>query len=162
FQFREVPRDSLQHDYLLDVYIQLSRLEKHERRFEAEITHNGGNLGVAGNVSYLNKNLFGSAETFEVKISGGLEALRNFADSTQTKRLLFFNTYDIGPEISLGFKKFLLPGFIERSTSRYFAPKTFLTVGANYQERPDYTRIISKFSFGYRWRVSARQQFQYY
>ncbi|MEO8085788.1 MAG: BamA/TamA family outer membrane protein, partial [Bacteroidota bacterium] len=162
FKFVEVPRDSMQRDYLLDVQIQLTPLEKHEYKLEAELTHNGGNLGVAGSVTYQNKNLFRGAELLQLKVSGGLESLRNFSDTNVSKKLFFFNTYDFGPELSLGFKKFLIPGFIERSTSRYFNPKTFLTVGTNYQERPDYKRIISKFSFGYQWRPSVRQYFQFY
>src|SRR6185295_4224908 len=91
FDFKEVPRDSAHQDYMLDVYIQLSPLEKYEYKVESELTHNGGNLGVAGSIAFQNKNVWRGAETLELKISGGLESLRNFADSTQTKRLLFFN-----------------------------------------------------------------------
>ncbi len=162
FRFVEVPRDGSQHEYLLDVYIQLSPSAKQEYKYESELTHNGGNLGVAGSVTYQNKNLFKGAESLELKLSGGLESLRNFSDPNISKKLLFFNTYDFGPELSLGFKKFLLPGFIERNTSRYFNPRTYLTVGTNYQNRPDYKRIISKFSIGYSWKPSIRQRFQYY
>jgi outer membrane protein assembly factor BamA len=162
FHFEEVPRDSAQREYLLDVFLQLTPLAKHEYKLESEFTHNGGNLGMAGSVTYQNKNLFRGAESLELKLSGGLESLRNFADTNVSKRLFFFNTYDFGPELSLGFKKFLIPGFIERNTSRYFNPKTILTVGTNYQERPDFKRIISKFSFGYQWRPSVRQRLQYY
>ena len=160
FKFNEVPRDSAQREYLLDVQIQLTPLPKQEYKLASELTHNGGNLGVAGSITYQNKNLFKGAESLEMKLSGGLESLRNFADTNVTKKLFFFNTYDFGPEISLGFKKFLLPGFIEKTTSRYFNPRTYLTVGTNYQERPDFKRILSKFSFGYQWRPSVRQHLQ--
>ena len=162
FRFVEVPRDSAHPDYLLDVHLQLTPLEKQEYKLESELTHNGGNLGVAGSITYANKNLLRGAESLELKLSGGLESLRNFADSNVTKRLLFFNTYDFGPEVSLGLRRFLIPGFIERNTSRYFNPKTLLTVGTNYQERPDFKRIITKFSFGYQWQPSIRQRLQYY
>jgi outer membrane protein assembly factor BamA len=162
FRFVEVPRDSLNQDYLLDVHIQLTPLQRQEYKLESELTHNGGNLGVAGSITYANKNLVRGAESLELKLSGGLESLRNFADTNVTKRLLFFNTYDFGPEVSLGFKKFLIPGFIERNTSRYFNPKTLLTVGSNYQERPDFKRVITKFSFGYQWQPSIKQRLQYF
>ncbi len=162
FRFIEVPRDSFQLEYMLDVHIQLTPHEKQEYKIAGELTHNGGNLGVAGSLTYQNKNLFKGAESLEMKLSGGLESLRNFADSNVTKKLFFFNTFDFGPEISLGFKRFLLPGFIERSTSRFFNPRTYLTIGINYQERPDFKRILSKFSFGYKWRPSIRQHLQFY
>ena len=162
FRFVEVPRDSLHPDYLLDVHVQLTPLQRQEYKLESELTHNGGNLGVAGSITYQNKNLLRGAESLELKLAGGLESLRNFADSNVSKKLLFFNTFDFGPEVSVGFKKFLIPGFIERNTSRYFNPKTLMTVGTNYQERPDFKRIITKFSFGYQWQPSIRQRLQYY
>ncbi len=162
FRFQEVPRDSNQHEYLLNVFIQLSPIAKQEYKIESELTHNGGNLGIAGNLTYQSKNLFRGAESLELKLTGGLEALRNLNDNTVTKSLFFFNTYDFGPDLSLGLKKFLIPGFLERRTSRYFNPKTYITIGTNYQDRPDYKRIIWKFSFGYQWRPSVRQRLQYY
>jgi outer membrane protein assembly factor BamA len=147
FRFAEVPRDENQKKFLLDANIQLSPLDKEEFKIESEATNNGGNLGLAGSVNYQNRNLFKGAETIELKIAGGLEALRNFADSVETKRLLFFNTYYIGPELSIGVKRFLIPGFIRKEDSAYFSPNTFYTAGFNYQNRPDYKRSIAKMSY---------------
>ncbi len=156
--FREVPDDSSGRRQL-DVIIQLTPLDKQDFTLETEATHTGGNLGIAGSFGYRNKNVFRGAEVFEFRIKGALEALPNFSDSLETKRLLFFNTYEIGPEVSLSFKKFLLPGFITRSTSRYFNPRSTLTTGFNYQDRPDFRRSILNLSFGYQWRGSTTQRF---
>ena len=156
-----MPRDSTQKNYLLDIYIQLSPLEKYGYRAELVGTNNGGNLGAAGSISFLNKNLARSAGTLEFKLAGGLEKLPNFADNS-TRYVYLFNTYNIGPEVTLGFKRFLLPGFIEKKTSRFFNPKTVFTTGFDYQTRPDYTRLITKFSFGYQWHISNTQRLAFY
>ncbi len=162
FSFTEVPRDSFQTQYLLDLQIQLTPMEKQDYTLELEATNTGGNLGVAGSYSYRNKNTFQGAEVLEFKLKGGLEAIPNFNNATETKRLLFFNTYEIGPEVSLSFKKFLLPTFLERKTSRYSNPRTNITSGYNFQERPDYTRAITNFSLNYNFTPTKRQKFIIY
>jgi len=160
FQYKEVPRDSLQTNYLLDVYIRLSPLEKYGYRTELEGTNSGGNLGVAGSVAFLNKNLFRSANTFELRLSGGLEKLPNFADNPQ-KYLVLFNSYNVGPEMTFGFKKLLFFRFLEKKFTRINA-KTVLAAGINYQTRPDYTRLITRFSFGYQFPLSRKVYLSFY
>src|SRR5207237_402542 len=115
---------------------------RREYKAESVLTHNGGNLGIAESFSLLNRNLLKGAETYELKISGGLESLRNFADSLQSKKLFFFNTFDIGPELNIGVKRFLFPFLTRKLDTAYYSPNTFFTAGFNYQERPDYIRSI--------------------
>ncbi len=157
-QFNEVPRDSIQEEYLLDVHILLTPLDMQDFTTEAEATNTGGNLGIAGSFGWRNKNVFRGAEVLEMKVKGALEALPNLSDSVEEKKILLFNTYEIGPEVSLTFKKFLLPGFITRNTSRYFNPRSILTAGFNFQDRPDYRRSILNASFGYNWQISRSQR----
>ena len=157
--FKEVPRDSEQEKYLLDLYIQMTPTNRQDFTVESEVTNTGGNIGIAGSFGYRNKNFFKGAEVLELKIKGGLEAIPNFNDSVDKKKLFFFNTFEFGPELSLGFKKLLLPGFIEKGTSRYANPKTSINLGFNYQERPDYTRSITNFSLNYSISPTKRQRF---
>ncbi|REK06972.1 MAG: hypothetical protein DWQ44_08580 [Bacteroidetes bacterium] len=160
--FTEVPRDSVQTAYLLDVSIQLTPMEKQDFTTEAEATNTGGNFGIAGSFGYRNKNVFSGAEVFELKFKGALEVLPNFGDSLRDNKVLFFNTYELGPDASLSFKKFLLPGFISKNTSRYFNPRSVLNAGFNFQERPDYKRSILNASFGYNWQLSRSQRWLVY
>jgi outer membrane translocation and assembly module TamA len=157
-QFNEVPRDSIQDEYLLNVHILLTPMDMQDFTTEAEATNTGGNLGIAGSFGWRNKNVFSGAEVLEMKVKGALEALPNLSDSVEEKKILLFNTYEIGPEVSLTFKKFLLPGFITRNTSRYFNPRSILTAGFNFQDRPDYRRSILNASFGYNWQLSRSQR----
>ncbi len=157
-QFNEVARDEEQEEYLLDVIILLTPMDQQDFTTEAEITNSGSNLGIAGSFGYRNKNSFRGAEVFEMKIKGALEALPNLSDSVDDKKFLLFNTYEVGPEVSLTFKKFLLPNFIVKNTSRYYNPRTVLSAGFNFQIRPDYRRSLLNVSFGYHWQASRTQR----
>ena len=158
--FSEVPRDSGSTAYQLNVLIQLSLLPKHDYTIETEATHTGGNLGGAVNFGYRNKSMFKGAEAFEFKMKFAAEALRNFNDSTAIKKLFFFNSFEIGPEINFTIKRFL---FIpENRVLRRINPRTNISAGFNYQERPDYTRRITNFSFAYVWRQSQKWSFALY
>ena len=157
--FKEVPRDSAQQEYLLDLNIQLTPTDQQDFTLEQETTNTGGNIGIAGSFGYRNKNTFKGAEVFQFKIKGGLEAIPNFNDSVEQKKFFFFNTYEIGPEISLDLRKLLLPPSIERHTSRYNNAKTSFNIGYNYQERPDYRRSVTNFSLNYSFSPTKNQRF---
>ncbi|MFM2135650.1 MAG: hypothetical protein RL021_1050, partial [Bacteroidota bacterium] len=160
--FREVPRDSVQKSHLLDGYLQLSAMARQDFTIEADATNTGGNLGLAGSFGYRNKNLFRGAEVLEFKVKGGIQSLPNFSDSTIQKKVFFFNTYELGPELSLQFKNFLLPEFIYSSEkSRRMIPRTVLTAGYNLQDRPDYRRSILKLGMTYTWRTTPTKSFAF-
>ena len=106
------------------INIQFSEVPREFETFEAEATNTGGNLGLAGSVGYRNKNLFRNAEVLEIKVKGAVEALPNFNQPTENKKIFAFNTFELGPQVNLTFKKFLLPKFITKGTSRYFNPRT--------------------------------------
>ena len=155
---KEVLRDENQQDYLLDLNILLTPMDQQDFTLESEATNTGGNIGIAGSFGYRNKNTFKGAEVFQFKIKGGLEAIPNFNDSVEQKKFFFFNSFEIGPQISLDLKKLLLPAFIERHTSRYSNPKTSFTTGFNYQERPDYTRSVTNLSINWSWSPTKNQR----
>ncbi len=160
--FVEVPREGNQDQYLLDLQIQLTPMEKMDFTIESEVTNTGSNIGLAGSVGYRNKNTFRGAEVLEAKIKGGLEAIPNTKTDVESNPFYVFNTYDIGPEVSMSFKKFLLPGFLERKTSRYSNPRTVVSLGYNHQNSPDYIRSITNFNFGYNWSPTSKQRFGFY
>lgn len=161
-QFSEVPLVNETDSHKLDVNIQLTPMDQRDITLEAEATNTGGNLGLAGSIGYRNKNLFRNAEILDVKIKGALEALPNFNNPEASTKFFVFNTYEFGPQANLTFKKFLLPKFITKGTSRYFNPRTNVNIGWNYQDRPDYIRSILNFSMGYLWRGSKTQRFYVY
>ena len=136
----------------LNGYLQLTPLSRQSYKLEAEGTNSSGNLGIAGNVIYQNRNLFGGAQIFDIKIRGAIERqsaiMRENQD--QIQEYIPFNTVEIGGESKLSFPTFLMPFSSERFIKKH-NPKTNLTLAYNFQQRPDYTRTISNITFGYSW-----------
>jgi outer membrane protein assembly factor BamA len=131
-------------DRMLDCRIELTR--KKVQAYQAEIagTNSAGDLGVRGNISYQNLNLFRGAEIFNIKFTGAIEALKNRTNKQYT------SMKEIGAETNIIFPKFFAPlrlsGFVKR-----YSPKTAISASFNYQSRPDYTRSIANSSFSYKW-----------
>ena len=143
---------------LLDCRINLARSKVQSYTLEAEGTNSGGDLGLGGNLLYANKNIFRGAELFQFKLKGALEVQRQSNSSTVTNdKFLFFNTIETGAEISLSIPKFLIPISLE-SFPKNFKPKTTISTGINYQQRPKYRRYITNLSFGYNWSQNDKIQ----
>lgn len=142
-QFAEVP--AVNDSNLLDCYIRLAPLNKQATSFDIEGTNTSGNFGVAGNLTYQHRNLFRGAEVFQMSFRGGVERLQNQNSGGK------FNTTELGVETSLMIPQLLGPGSFIHQFER-FLPKTVVTLGYNYQRRPEYTRTISNVKFGYDWK----------
>lgn len=138
----------------LECRIKLQRAPLHQYSIEAEGTNSGGDLGLGGNVTYRNRNIFRGGETFQLKLRGALEAQRS-AETNQEdqKTFLFFNTYEYGIEALIHFPRFLIPVKMERFP-KYFRPSTTVSTGMNFRQRPTYSRYILNFTFGYNWKES--------
>lgn len=141
-QFAEVP--AVGDSNLLDCNVRLAPLNKQATSFDIEGTNTSGNYGLAGNLMYQHRNMFRGAEVFQMSFRGGIERL-------QHKDYNYFNTTELGVETSLIIPQLLGPGNFIRQFER-FLPKTVITLGYNYQRRPEYTRTISNVKFGYDWK----------
>lgn len=132
----------------LDCYIDLSPSDRQSFSVEAQGTNTDGNLGVALGTTFQNKNFFGGAEIFEVRLTGGAEVQVIQGDSAQiSKGTLPFNTLELGGQISLTTPKFIAPFKV----SKYARPRSRFLLSLNYQNRPDYARTVSTGIFGYEW-----------
>jgi len=141
---------------LLDCKIQLTRTPIQSFSIETEATNSSGNLGVAFNTVYQNKNVFRGAEIFNFKIRGAMEIQKIPGEKnsqTNIQQILPFNTIETGAEAGFVIPKFMIPVKQERFPKR-FNPKTIINTGINYQKRPDYTRYILNVSYGFEWKES--------
>jgi outer membrane protein assembly factor BamA len=159
-RFSDSRQDSLGFN-ILDANIDLSRIQKQTITTEIEGTNSSGKLGVSANLTYRNRNTFKGAEMFALRLRGAIEAQTLISSELDDENIidaLPFNTIETGFETEL-----LLPRFLMPFTDRYFternAPKTLLTAGGLFQQRPDYTRYIGNLSITYDWRASAREHF---
>ncbi len=142
----------------LNCYINLSPRKSKSFTTEAEGTNSGGNYGISGNVAFQNANIFKGAETFNVRLKGGLEAQQvlNAASNKNISNGLPFNTIEVSPEISFDIPRFLLPVSADLFSTRT-RPNTTINASFNYQQRPDYTRRISKIFLAYSWNETDRK-----
>jgi outer membrane protein assembly factor BamA len=143
---------------LLDCRINLSRSKTQSYTLEAEGTNSGGDLGLGGNLVYANKNVFGGAELLQVKLKGAMEVQKqNNTNTLSNDKFLFFNTIETGLEVSVSIPKFLIPISLE-SFPKDFKPKTTISTGINYQQRPKYRRYITNISYGFDWSQNDKIQ----
>lgn len=148
----EVPTDSDTGRLNLNIY--LSRLPIQAIALEQQVTNKGNNPGISVGVVYENRNTFRGAEILNFRLNGAVEFDAATKEERALSNLPFFNTVEAGTELSLRIPKFLIPVRQERF-SKNFRPKTNLGVGFNYQQRPYFTRYVSKASFGYEWNEST-------
>jgi len=147
-QFGEVAADTAAR--LLNCYIQLTPVAKQSIGTDAQGTNTAGNLGISGNISYYNKNIFRGAELFELRLKGGLESqiLAKGIPDKKIPGLPLFNTIEYGPEANLYLPKLLWPFNVSPFTGLYNL-KTVLHTSYNFQQNPYFTRAVEKATYGY-------------
>lgn len=130
---------------LLDAYILLTRGKGQSVAFELEGTNSEGDLGVAAAVTYSHRNVGKGSETLTAKVRGAYESISGKLDGFIHDRYMEYSA-----DVSLMFPKFKAPLLKERFKRKVMATTEF-NMSFNYQERPEYTRIIATAGWGYRW-----------
>ena len=129
----------------LDCYIQLVPQTLQSFQVELVGTNTTGSVGAEGTFNYQHKNLFHGAEVFDIKLRGLVE--------TAQQRINLDNTLELGGSMGLKTPKYIGP-FTSRVNVEKYAPNTQLTASYSYQQRPEYTRMITGLQYGYVWRSS--------
>lgn len=145
---------------MLDCRINLSPSKKQSFLAEATGTNKAGNLGIAVNTSYKNKNVFRGGESFKFSVHGGIEAQQAVTNQNESDIPIpggTFNTIEFGPEISLHIPKFLLP-FDLIKFSKTSSPKTVFMTKYNYQQRTDFTRAITEANWSYEFVIPGKEE----
>lgn len=138
---------------LMDSHIRLAPLNKQAFSFDVEGTNTSGNMGVAGNINYRHRNMFRGAEVLQMNVKGAMERQQRVVNEVTE----YFNTRELGTELSLTFPKILGPSLFVTAFKDYL-PRTVFSTGYNFQRRPEYTRTISNFRFGYEWMTSPNRR----
>lgn len=135
------PADSLQK---LDCQILLSPMVRQSYDLALEGTYSSGNIGVAGNLIYKNRNLIRGAESFEMKFKGAVEYLANAVSD-------FNRMVEFGVDSRLEVPRSWIP-FASGENSKFGKPHASVNLSFNYQARPDFTRTIANAAYGYNWK----------
>lgn len=148
---RFVNAGSLGSEGLLDAYILLTPTNSQSVSIELEGTNSEGDLGVALGVTYSHSNIGKGSETFTAKVRGAYESLSGNLEGLINDRYL-----EGSLDLRLMFPKFKAP-FLKESFKRRVNATTDFNLTINYQERPEYTRIISTVGWNYRFTEPQRR-----
>ncbi len=132
----------------LDAVVSISRNTKMAVSLELEGTNSEGDFGFGVGATYQNRDLTRRSELLTMKLRAAYESLSGNLDGFINKR---FTEY--AAETGITFPKFELP-FASRAFKKRIQAGTEFNVSFNYQERPEYTRVI--FGAGWRWKWNNR------
>jgi len=130
--------------FVTNVYT--SPLRKFQVTQELGVNVSQGFPGPFYNLSFINRNIFKGLETFSLNTFIGSEGL---APLTQQSGI--YRSFQYGVNMSISFPRFLTPFRSRKLNLNTFNPKSAVTVGYSYTNRPEYTRENFNGSFSYTW-----------
>lgn len=136
----------------LDAYVLLSRDKSQSFSVSLEGTNSEGDLGFGLGLDYRHRNLLKGSETLNAKFRMNYESL-----SGDLSGLINNNYSEYVGEVGLSYPKFKFP-LLKQSFKRKIQASTELATSFNYQERPEYTRIIAGAGWRYQWSEQSQQQ----
>lgn len=144
-----LPRPEVDGKQWLDAYIYLSRNKKQGVSFEVEGTNSEGDFGFGVGLTYQHRNLAHRSNLLTTKFRVNYESL-----SGNLSGLINDRYTEFAGEMGITFPKFMFP-LLSSGYKRRIKASTELALSFNYQERPEYTRIIAGAAWKYKW--TARQ-----
>ncbi len=140
-----VPASNIGDEYLLDAVVSISRNRKQSVALELEGTNSEGDLGFGVGATYQNRDLTRRSELLTVKFRAAYESLSGDLND------LINNRYtEYAGEAGITFPKFELP-FASRAFKKRMQATTEFALSFNYQERPEYTRVIAGLAWRWKW-----------
>lgn len=137
----------------MDAYILLTRNKKQSVSFELEGTNSEGDLGFGIGLTYQHRNIFHRSELLTAKVRASYESLSGDLDG-----LINDKYTEVGAEVGLTFPKLEAP-FLSKAFKLRSRASTEFSISTNYQERPEYTRVIAGAAWKYKWTApSARHR----
>lgn len=129
----------------VNAYIYLTRNKKQNISLEIEGTNSAGDLGFGVGLNYQYRNLGKRSNLLTTKFRVNYESL-----SGNLKDLINDRYTEYAGEVGITFPKFMFP-FISQQFKLRQKASTEFAVSFNYQERPEYTRIIAGGAWKYKW-----------
>ncbi len=144
-----VPVGSLGDENLLNAVITLTRTKKQSVTLSLEGTNSEGDLGFGVGMTYQHRNLARGSQLLTAKFRASYESISGNLDGLINDR---YSEYS--GEVGITFPRFEAP-FLSKSFKQRVRAKSEFSVSFNYQERPEYTRVISGLAWKYIWNNRA-------
>jgi outer membrane protein insertion porin family len=153
FKFVNINYDSSGGKFIANIFT--SALDRYEWSNEIGVNVTEGFPGPFYNLNFKKRNLFGGIENFELNGRIGIEGV-----AAATEELDVYKSTEAGINASITFPQFLWP-FRDATQIKLgkYNPKTRLTVGYNYTDRPEYKRASTTFSNTYTWQNQRTTQY---
>ena len=129
----------------LDAYVLLSRTKPQTASVSLEGTNSEGDFGFGVGLGYQHRNVFKGSEILNAKFKASYESL-----SGDLSGFINDNYSEYQAELGIRYPKFKAP-FLKRSFKQKILAQTEFALNFNYQERPEYTRVIAGAGWRYLW-----------
>ena len=144
------PGPTVDGEQWLDAVISLGRNRKQGVSIELDGTNSEGDLGMGVGFTYQHRNLGHGSEQLTAKLRAAYESISGDLDG------LINNHYtEVASEVGITFPKFEFP-LLSRNFKKKVRASTEFAVSFNYQERPEYTRLIFGAGWKYKWQHRVR------
>ncbi len=153
FKFVNVNYDSSGGKFIANIFT--SALDRYEWSNEIGVNVTEGYPGPFYNLNFKKRNIFRGLENFELNGRIGIEGV-----ASATQELNVYKSTEGGINASVIFPQFLWP-FRHETQIRFgkYNPKTRLSVGYTYTDRPEYQRASTTFSNTYTWQNKRTTQY---
>ena len=130
----------------LDAYVMLTRNKKQSMTFDVEGTNSEGDLGFGLGATYQHRDIAKGSQTLTARLRMNYESLSGSFNGLINDRYT-----EYAGEVGINFPRFEFPFATRSLQQRLNNVATEFTLSGNYQERPEYTRIISGAAWKYKW-----------
>ncbi len=138
-----------------DIFLTPMKQKSVRAEFRA-VSKSNSFVGPGLEITHTNRNLFGGAELFELRVNGSYEVQIGQRISGP------LNSVEFGAEAGLTVPRFMFPFKVDYSSRKYL-PKTDFRIGYDLQNRVSYFRLNSfNASAGYTWRETDAKSHQLY
>jgi outer membrane protein insertion porin family len=153
FKFININFDTTGGKFIANVFS--SPLPRYEWSNEAGVTVTQGFPGPFYSLSFRKRNIFKGLENFELSGRFGFEGV-----ASPTTEGGVYQSVEAGVNASLTFPQFLFP-FRERTrfALAQYNPKTRITMGYSFTNRPEYTRSAISFNGTYTWQNNRNRTY---
>jgi outer membrane protein insertion porin family len=153
FKFVNINYDTSGGRFIAKIFT--SALDRYEWSNEVGVNVTQGFPGPFYNINFKKRNIFRGLENFELNGRIGIEGVASYSDDLQVYR-----STEAGANASLIFPQFMWP--LRDATQIRFGkynPKTRLSVGYSFTDRPEYKRISTNLSNTYTWQNKRSTQY---
>jgi outer membrane protein insertion porin family len=153
FKFVNINYDTSGGKFIANIFT--SPLERYEWSNEVGVNVTQGYPGPFYNINFKKRNIFRGLENFELNGRVGIEGVASAAD-----QLSVYKSTEAGVNASLVFPQFLWP--LRNATQirlGKYNPKTRLSLGYSFTDRPEYKRISTTLANTYTWQNRRSTQY---